>query len=114
VDNKEQDTLRFTFNETTDHLGFSAVERTHLLNGKSADDSGAFTKANIGPVTEALAQIDIALSLMFDDDSGSRAFVRAKDLPGFEGDSIAECILSRSSERMTRAIRAMEAKLKLS
>jgi hypothetical protein len=113
VDSEEQRTIKFAFTEATDHLGFSAAEQAQLLNGKSPNDPGTFTKANIGDVTGPLAQVSLALGLILDDENCARAFVRAKDLPGLECQSIAECILSRSPEKISRAIHAMEAKLDL-
>jgi hypothetical protein len=113
VQNNSGQSLKFTFTDATKFLGFSAEEQARLLNGKSVDDPEAFTKENIGGVTEALAQLSIGVGLMIDDPNAARIFMRDTSMPGLGGQSITDCILSRSPQKIARAIKAMETRLDL-
>lgn len=99
--------LRFVFTEATSHLGFSKIERAHLLGGKSPNDPSAYTPANIGIVNEALAQMSVALAILVEDKNEVVALMRNSTLQGLDGETLADCILTRSPERIKRAIASL-------
>lgn len=104
--------LRIVFEGATKFLGFIAEEQLRLLNG-NVDGETAFTHANIGATCEGLAQLAIAVGITMDDQNEVHRFMRDKNLPDLEGQSIAECVLSGSPEKMRRSISVAERHLGL-
>ena len=110
---KETSSLQFVFTDAATFLGLSTEEQTRLLDGNSPGDPSAFTVNNVGDVAEPLAQLSIAIGLMIDDPKEVRRLMRDTSMPDLEGQSVADCILSRSPQKIARAIKAVEIRLGL-
>lgn len=108
--NHEQDLsfLRRMFHMAANTLGFSEVERVHLLNNQSPDALESFKPEHFPPaIAEAMAELGMWLGMAADDEADIFGQMRDTRIPGLAGNSMAEIMLHRNPTHISYSVKVI-------